>query len=164
MNKLSAIAIAFTTVAIAAASAPTADAGTISVVRRGTSCQHGYAEGQVSYFEDGALYNDSTTWWRTALCPTSVDIESTSGYGYGQWRVQVYDRHYTQDVSCRGISLWYHGGTSWGAAASSVGSSPSFQTLNVSVSVGDTLHCYLPAVYQGNRSGLVSYSNTITPS
>jgi hypothetical protein len=151
--------LALIAVTLAALAAP-ATAGTTFNLSA-LSCQTGYAEGQTTYADDGRLYNTSTTWWRTAMCPI---FRPAGPLVYVRVTAQVVDLSFDKDVQCRLITTTTAGVTTWGPTVGSSGTSSTPQALKIPeppqlLADGTAfLHCYLPQVYAGALSGLASYA------
>jgi len=164
MSLLSRSLPVFTSLAISLVAAPS-HAGSSRTITSGLGCvqAYGQAEAKTSYGDDGGFYNDAPDWYRTAVCPlphtTSLYLNSTA-------TVDVFDRSYDFDASCRLVmrsATW----TTWGAAAVTSGSNAAAQRLTMTHAAGEHLianvHllCYLPPVYQGNRSGLIGFDAAV---
>ncbi|MEO8702856.1 MAG: hypothetical protein ABI867_22620 [Kofleriaceae bacterium] len=148
---------------LVAALATPAAAATHSITS-GLGCVQAYGawEAKMSYGDEGFFYSDATDWYRTAVCPLP---HASQLYGGATATVEVLDRSYDLDVSCRIVTRspqW----VIWGAAKSSSGSNTNGQSLTVNLATGLTtgnshVLCYLPPVYQGNRSAVVGVDATI---
>lgn len=124
-----------------------------------TACDVAYGEDQVVSWDDGGIYSNASTWWRTLMCPLPVDRENW----LDRIQVRAYDRNYSLDVSCRVVSTDpASASTTWGAAAQTTGSGPQLMTLNVArgnarAGVYSNLLCYVPQTFQGARSGILGF-------
>ena len=164
MSLLSRSLPVFTSLAISLVAAPS-HAGSSRTITSGLGCvqAYGQAEAKTSYGDDGGLYNDAPDWYRTAVCPLP---HNTPLYFNSVATVDVLDLSYDLDASCRLVMrtpTW----TTWGAAAVTNGSNGATQRLSLTHDAGSYvtanvhLLCYLPPVYQGNRSGLIGFDATV---
>ncbi len=156
MTKLSLLSLALVTFAAGSARAWTKVPDHIISA---TNCVSVYGEDQVLYGDDGGIYSNASTWWRTAMCPTPMDRETY----VSAVKIRAFDRSYNLDVNCRlTTQTTYDGWITWGPAATTSGSSTSAVTLELPASTWGSgfsnLLCYVPQTYQGNRSGIVGYS------
>lgn len=159
MLKQTLLALAVVTAATAACPVPVHAEAKIAT-RPATTCSIGYGEDQVMFWDDGGAYNAASTWWRTLVCPLTLDTNLV----IDRFRFTAYDRHYSLDVNCRAMATTRVGAVSWGTAATTSGTSPSptYVALpNWTLGLQDfsiNLLCYIPATYSGQRSGLLSYA------
>lgn len=114
----------------------------------------------------GTVMNQSESTSMTVMCPLVKRKTLTPGYDWHNFvtRVQVYDRHTSDNVSCTRRSEYVSGSSLFfeEASANTTGSSSSVKTLDFyetgEVNFYDYVQCTLPAKQSGNLSHVIGIS------
>ncbi|WP_438016349.1 hypothetical protein WMF18_36755 [Sorangium sp. So ce315] len=139
--------------------------GTVSAADQkvfpGALCRQTGSSSVVSYDTNGRVHN-ATAGTVSLVCPIVRDVTTSK---WNSVSVVVADRSYTSNVVCRAWSAQTDG-LGWFQTSSSTGANPEWyvsQTLTFNAQGEERdngtyyLECTVPAQYEGNNSGVLSY-------
>jgi len=132
-----------------------------SVVYHGNFCTPLTADiNKIQRSESFAILNTSTSTAKVE-CPFTHPYSAT-GVRVNKVGVTVYDRNYDSDVTCTLYGTYLQGSVVWQASASSSGSNPGDQFLEIVPPQNQGVHglnmeCTIPGAYNGQASYVTTY-------